>query len=459
VKPSAASQSGLATTFACAADAVRARFACRAVAVAYSGGLDSAVLLRLAAAYCARHALPLYAFHIHHGLSPHADAWLAHCAAAAQQLGVSFEARRVTLARDGQGTEGSARSARYAALGALCVAHGCQLLLTAHHLDDQAETVLLQLLRGAGPAGLSGMDAYNVAARLLGSDTVVMARPLLAVGRAALEAFAAEHGLDWVEDESNADPRHARNALRHGAMPALGAAFPGYQERIARAAAHVQAAQRLLDELAAQDLAACACAGMLDCAKLRALGTDRQNNVLRHWFRVHGLALPSTAWLDEMRVQALEAADDAQLLVTHPDCHVRRYRDRLALTPRLGPAPEPVRFRWRQETVLAFPAFDGLLHFDPAPRGLDPAWLAQADLQLGLRAGGERVKLAPNRPTRSLKQHFQTLDVPPWERERLPVVQRGATLLYAAGVGMDCHHLTGQPGIVLRWEARAPATL
>jgi tRNA(Ile)-lysidine synthase len=459
VKRGAASHPELATIFARAADAVRAHCAGQAVAVACSGGLDSAVLLRLAAAYCARHALPLFAFHVHHGLSPNADAWLDHCAAAAAQLGVSFAARRVTLARDGQGTEATARAARYAALGALCTEHGCQLLLTAHHLDDQAETVLLQLLRGSGPAGLSGMDAYNGAARLLGSETVVMARPLLDVPRAALAAYARAHGVAHVEDESNADPRHARNALRHGAMPALAAAFPGYQERIARAAAHVQAAQRLLDELAAQDLAACETGGMLDCTRLRTLSTDRLNNLLRHWFRVRGLALPSTAWLDEMRTQALEAVGDAQVLVTHPGCHVRRYRERLALTPRLGPAPEAVSFRWQHDTVLAFPAFDGRLHFDPAETGLEPAWLAQADLTLGLRAGGERVKPAPNRPTRSLKQHFQTLDVPPWERERLPVVQRGGTLLYAAGVGMDCRHMTSQPGIVLRWEARAPFTL
>lgn len=455
-------------------DAVRARHSFTSLAVAFSGGLDSAVLLRLAAAYCAARALPLFAFHVHHGLSPNADAWLAHCeaaaaredpaaragaaaakgSAAARWPGVAFAARRVTVAADGSGTEASARKARYAALGQLCLEHGVQLLLTAHHADDQAETVLLQLLRGSGPAGLSGMDAFNLAPTLLHTEAVMIARPLLAASRAELEAYAGSQALTWIEDESNADTRYARNALRHQVMPALAAAFPGYQSRIARAAAHARSSQHLLDDLAAQDLAACgADARGLICARVRELSIDRANNLLRHWFRQHGYAMPSTAWLAEMRTQALDAVDDAQLKVTHPQCQVRRHRGHLYLVPHTPALPdERLPFRWQGEPWIAFPTFSGALHFDRAEQGIDPTWLQHAALTIGPRAGGERLKLAPNRPSRTLKQHYQALAVPTWDREHAPLIHVNGELVYAASVGLDCRHATARPGIVLRWQ-------
>ncbi len=440
------------------------------MAVAFSGGLDSSALLHLAHAYAAEHGIGLYAFHIHHGISEHADAWLAHCEAACAQLGVPFEARRVILQKNKSGVEAAARKLRYAALGALCAQHGVRLMLTAHHLDDQAETVLLQLLRGSGTAGLSGMDAANAAPELLANADLVMARPLLPVTRGELEAYVAGHAIGWVEDESNTHPRYARNALRHQVMPALAQAFPGYQERFARSAAHAQSAQRLLTELAIQDLAQCLLGDCLDVARLRAMSLDRAYNMLRHWFATRGLRMPSTAWLQEMVTQLVEARCDAQLLVTHPDCHIRRHRDRLYLTPKLAalagqrdPDDEGIfvkegeRFAWAGEPQLAFPAYGGVLHFEPAGQGVDPAWLRSQSLQIDFRKGGERLKPAANRPTRPLKYHYQACNVPAWERERLPIVSAGPDLLFAAGIGMDCHRFGDGPGpfITLRWESLA----
>ena len=188
----------------------------RKLAIAYSGGLDSSVLLLLAHAWAQKNNAILYAFHVHHGLSPNADAWEAHCARQCAALDVAFSARRITLQGVKQsGVEAAARKQRYAALGELCREHGVELLLTAHHLDDQAETVLLQLLRGSGTAGLSGMDGSNSAAGLLHNDRLLLARPLLAVSRRQLEAFQQAHAVPHIEDESNADPRYARNALRN----------------------------------------------------------------------------------------------------------------------------------------------------------------------------------------------------------------------------------------------------
>jgi tRNA(Ile)-lysidine synthase len=473
----------LASTFALAVTAARAPSgASNKLAIALSGGLDSSALLHLAHAYATEHGLALHAFHIHHGLSPNADAWLAHCEQVCAALGVAFEARKVELQRQQKtGTEEAARKSRYAALGALCREHDIELLLTAHHQDDQAETVLLQLLRGSGPAGLSGMDAANTAAGLLANDQLVMARPLLAASRKQLDQYVTAHGISHIYDESNDDPRFARNALRRIIMPALADAFPGFQERLARSASHAQSAQRLLTELAEQDLAVCLEGDCLDMARLRVLSLDRIHNLLRHWFGTRGLRMPSAAWMTELVTQLLEARDDAQLLVTHPDCHVRRYRDRLHLTPKLedleGTREDQfdqtpgTTFRWNGEQQLAFPAYGGVLHFEPvgagavaeageggapdiAAVGLDADWLRGQALLLEFRRGGERLKRAENRPTRPLKYHFQELNVPAWERGRLPVVHAGKALIFAAGIGMDCTHLgAGEGRIRLRWQA------
>lgn len=435
------------------------------MAVALSGGLDSSVLLHLAHAYCQQHGIGLLAFHINHHISPHAQAWQDHCARQCAALGIVFDALGVNVEKAGRGVEAAARTLRYRALGALCARHGVDLMLTAHQLDDQAETVLLQLLRGSGTAGLSGMDAANAAPDLLGNPALVMARPLLPLSRGQLEAYAAQHQLEHIDDESNRDARFARNALRHQVMPALAQAFPGFQQRFARSAAHAQSAQRLLDELAEQDLAACLVDGCIEVAYLRTLSVDRSSNLLRHWFALRGLAMPSTAWLSEMLTQLVEAKHDAQLCVTHPDCHVRRYRDRLHITPRLpelagqrdeevDPGTPGFAFRWNGEAQLAFPDYGGILHFDVADDGVDPDWLRAQPLEIDFRKGGERLKLAANRPTRAIKYHYQACKVPAWERERLPIVHAGKDILFAAGVGMDCKHVSVAAGarIALRWS-------
>jgi tRNA(Ile)-lysidine synthase len=440
------------------------------LALAYSGGIDSSVLLDLAAAAARSRGLQLHAFHIHHGLSPNADAWLTHCEQACAAHGVAFDARRIDLSPSGNGVEEAARIQRYAALGELCRVHDVRWLLTAHHQDDQAETVLLQLLRGSGVAGLSGMDAANVAPSLLGSADLTMARPLLNVARAEIERYAQANAIAYIEDESNTDTRYARNAVRLQVMPLLAQLFPGFQQRFTRSAGHAQSAQRLLIELGKQDLAQCRQGECLDLAEVRKLDADRIDNLLRYWFGERGMRMPSSAWLSELRTQLLEAKADAQLCVTHPECHIRRHRDRVFLTPRRDNQREPDEiepqtFTWAGQPSIAFTDFGGTLHFDPAAAdepGFDAGWLREQALFIRYRSGGERLKLAPNRPTKSIKYHYQAMDIPSWDRSYLPIVGLGNgvakgiadALLFAAGIGMDCARQQDHgERVCLRWQS------
>lgn len=428
------------------------------IAVAFSGGLDSAALLHLADGYAQDKRIELFAFHVHHGLSRNADEWLAHCERECGRLGIRFDARRVDVHASGRDSiEQAARVCRYAALGELCRLHGVPLLLTAHHQDDQAETVLLQLLRGAGVAGLSGMASAAEAPGLLGDVTPVLARPLLGLTRTELEEFASRHGIDHIEDESNDDLRYSRNALRHKVMPALDAYFPGYEQCVVRMSQHAQSAQRLLDELAAQDMKDCADGDSMDIARLGTLGIDRQDNLLRYWFAQHRVRMPSTAWMEELRSQLFCAREDAQVRVVHPDCEVRRHRGRAFIIPRVvetDTGSPQCTFRWQGQPIIHFPEFGGSLHFCPAGEGVGEDWLAQQEMTLRHRQGGEKLRAAPGRPSRTLKHHYQALDIPVWERQRLPVVLAAGRLLYAAGIGLNWKDLPPDGGrpIQLHWK-------
>jgi tRNA(Ile)-lysidine synthase len=429
----------------------------RRIAVAFSGGLDSSVLLHLMQGCVAGRDIALHAFHVHHGLSGDADQWSAHCRDVCESLNLPFSVRRVEVKRDGgTGVEEAARNARYAALGAMCTEHQIELLLTAHHIDDQAETVLLQLLRGSGIAGIAGMEASNLAPTLLGNASVTMVRPLLDVSRADLEQYARTQGIANIEDESNRDARYARNALRLAVMPVLEQHFPGFSARFARTAQHAHAAQILLDDLAQQDLERCRAEDALELTRMTGMSDARIDNLFRYWFAGRGLRMPSTAWLKEMRNQLMLAKPEAQLCVTHPDCHIRRHRNRVYIVPRQDgrEPPAPQNFNWNGEASLHFPAFRGALLFEPAEQGVATDWLRARACTIHLREGGERLKLAPDRPTRSLKQHYQAQDVPAWERSTLPLISIAGQLLFVARLGMDCAYFgkAGEVCVRLQWR-------
>jgi tRNA(Ile)-lysidine synthase len=458
--PSRSDASSLATAFERALADIAARVAISGagarMGVAFSGGLDSSVLLQLATVYAREHHLALTAFHVHHGLSPNADAWLAHCEQAAAACGVPLISRQVEVSADsGRGIEEAARIARYQALGDMCRESGCRLLLTAHHQDDQAETVLLQLMRGAGLPGLSGMAAFQTRHELTGDD-VSLARPLLGVSRQALETACDELSLTHITDESNGDSRYRRNALRSTVSPVLEQHFPGFAALVARSAGHVQAAQALLQDLAEIDLASCRAtdwAAPLHVPALQALSPQRADNLLRHWLYQNRVQLPSTSRLEEIRSQMLRAASDMHPFFDFGPMTLRRIGNRLELHPRLGPPPEsPVELHWHGETTLPVPAWRGTLLFEPTDGpGLAADALTRHALVLHPRVGQERLKLAANRPSRSLKSLYQEAEIAPWRRLWSPLLYLNGELVFAAGLGIDVRHAVMGQGVMLRW--------
>ncbi len=406
--------------------------------------------------------LRLRAVHVDHGLQPTSAAWAQHCRRVCAALEIPCHVERLTLAADaepGEGLEAAARRARYAVF-ARHLGPG-EILLTAHHRDDQAETVLLQLLRGAGVHGLRGMPADSP----FGAGRHW--RPLLAWRRRALEDYARRHALEWIEDRSNLDVAYARNFLRHRVLPLIETRWPAAAEVIARAAGHAAEAAALLDRMAAEDLARCRHeggeeeggeAGELAVACLRALEPGRQRNLLRFWIRAHGLEVPPAAILDQIMAQCLRAATRSGLARVHwPGGEVRRHRNRLSVHASAPiPPPDPgLELPWEPPSTLEIPGV-GRLRVEPMTgAGLARERLAGRRLAVRLRRGGETCRLGGHR--RRLKKLLQEAGIPPWERARLPLVYADEELI-AVGDRWICDGFAagaGEPGWRLVFE-KAP---
>jgi tRNA(Ile)-lysidine synthase len=416
------------------------------IAVALSGGRDSAALAAAVAALPGVRAREPFAIHVHHGLSPHADAWAASCASLCESLGMPLVVRRVAVdARDPEGVEAAARRVRYRALADAAREAGATAILLAHHQDDQAETLLLQLARGSGPHGLAGMPEARADA-----SGILWLRPLLGVPRRVVDAWVRSRGLAFVDDESNASPRHRRNALRLEVVPGLARVFPGYPGTLARAAALQAEAAALIDELAVQDLAPLDDGGRLDVAGLARLPAHRARNALRHFLRREGLRAPSAARLASLAGQLALARPDARTEFVHDGVRFGVHRGRLGRRPEAVAAFER---GWQGEALLALP--HGCLAFVEAiGAGLAASALEGARVVVRSRAGGERLALNPARPRRALKAWLRESGLPPWQRAALPLVFCGDALAAVAGLGVDVAFRAGPdaPGYRLDWQ-------
>ena len=360
------------------------------VAVALSGGMDSVVLLHLLKNHPAVRAI-----HVHHGLSPNADGWATFCRKLCRQWRIPLKVARVRVKKTGKGLEAAAREARYRTFAAM----DADVIALAHHRDDQAETVLMNLLRGCGLRGASGMRAL---ARFDGKE---LARPLLDFPRAALEQYARLHELQWIEDESNADEALTRNFVRRRLGPLIASRFPQWQRALARAARH----------FADADLSA--------------------RQVLRHYLESQGLKAPSEAKLVEMLKQLTSGG--ARTRLQHGGRVLRVYRGEMSADEAQAAPFAPLP--WKGERRVKIPALGGELRFSTG-EGIAARHLQGRSFEIRQRSGGERLQLHPRRPRRTLKNLFQEAGVPPWARERLPLLFCGEDLVWVPGLGVDVRY-------------------
>jgi len=428
----------------------------RRVVVAYSGGLDSTVLLH----QVTQLGLPtITAIHINHQLSPHSDRWVEHCRTQALQWGCEFQHHTVDVVIDGKGGEDAAREARHQVF--MDELGEGEVLLTAHHSNDQAETLLFRLLRGAGLRGLAAVPEQRalVATGISNSTKAVsnVYRPFLSVSRASIEHYALQQGLEWVEDESNVQLDFDRNYIRHEILPKLVQRWPRAPERIAASAALLADSERLLNRYLAEDLQRCSprrerVGSSLCLEALEGFDWNTQKHLIRYWLVEQGYLLPSQRHMHEVQ-KLMVAVEGAQPEVSwgpkwprDRGASVYRYQRRLYLLPRLSlrePSPEPLF--WDGESLCSLGhGFE--LGAEPANHGLIPG-----SYQLRVRRGGERCRPAGRQHSQSLKKLLQAYGLEPWLRNIVPLIYQQDTLA-AVGDLWICEGFAHTGGSRLVWR-------
>ncbi len=420
--------------------------------VALSGGVDSTVLLAaLAGIKAVGYPGRLRAVHINHQLHADAGLWERRSLELAAALGVPALAEPVDVVGvAAAGVEAAARTARYAALHRILLPG--EILLTAHHADDQLETVLLALLRGSGVRGLAGMP------RCVACAAGWHQRPLLDFTRSELSAWGHARGLSWSEDPSNSQDRYSRSFLRQTVTPLLQGRWPAAAVVASRSAAHLAEASGLLDELALLDHGATQLEGCLKVQALAGLTSARRRNLLRYWLRTRGLPLPSTAKISALEHDVLAARPDAQVCVTWEGAEVRRHRSLLYAFEPLPVAAMQAECSWDWRQPLVLPGATGALHMVATPGGGLAAARLPAALHISARTGGERLALGRGRDpmTRPLKKLLQEARVLPWWRERLPLLRHGNQLVAVADlwIAQEFAATADEAGLRIEWQGR-----
>lgn len=406
--------------------------------LAFSGGIDSTVLLHALCHVPSIDRGKIQAIHVDHGLHPDSGDWALHCRQQASRLGVQLLCRQVRIDQDsGSSLEALAREARYAALREELKTG--DWLLSAHHADDQAETLLLNLMRGSGPAGIAGIGAEQ----RFGSGKLI--RPLLDVHGEAISDYASRHGLNWIDDPGNANLRFDRNFLRQDILPRLNARWPSVAARLGQSALLASECDRLLGDLADLDIALAGGARRLDLAAVRGLSAERQRNLIRRAVSLCGLPPPPSTRLYQAVNELIPARDDAQPLVSWQGAELRRYRDRLFVLPALSAPPVPPHESLKPDSSLSLGTALGVLRLRAdIEGGIDPQLVA-AGLTVRFRQGGEEIRPAGHECTHKLKKLLQQQGIVPWMRQRLPLLYAGERLVAVANlwIATDCSQRLG----------------
>ncbi len=416
----------------------------RRFVVAFSGGLDSTILLHALQSLHDELAIPVIAVHVQHDLHPDALIWESHCEATATEFGVDYRTVAIEVDRSsGRGLEASARNARYEALQQMMQTG--DWLLSAHHQDDQAETLLLNLLRGSGMAGLAGIG------RIQAFGPAQLVRPLLDVPQEELRAYAAAHGLTWLDDPSNADTDFDRNYLRHDVLPILAKRWPAASSRLARSAELASEASALLDHLADDDLQSLGQPQRIEITALSALPDDRQRNVLRRALKRSGLNSAPTTALRRIIDELLPAKADAEPLVSWKGAQARRYRDFLYLLPELPNNPTDQNYKLNTDNrSVALPGLGSVSLDERAGPGIRRA-VIENGLEIRFRTGGEEIRPVGHDCTHKLKKLLQQEGIVPWMRDRIPLLYVGNHLVAVANLWISADEADNN-GLCVRWE-------
>ncbi len=397
------------------------------ILIAYSGGLDSHVLLHLASQIPQTNNYQVRAMHIHHGLQKVANDWVPHCQQICEELNIPIEIKHLNLTIEkGESLEDVARKARYAALGESLQED--EIFLTAHHQNDQAETLLLQLFRGAGVQGLAAMP--SIAKFSLGQH----ARPLLNCSRHGLEMYAKENKLGFIEDPSNQDSAFDRNFLRNEVIPELRERWPSIDKTISRSARLQAETKNLLDEFAEQDLLSIqnssADSNKLTLSKLQSYSLARQKLVIRYWITVNAFKAPSEKKLKHIFTDVINAGEDAQPIVEWEGVEVRRYQGELYIMKPLQAHNTKQVIEWSNPQAI--------LNIELLGYSLPALLASQYDenipVTVRFRQGGEKFYHHKRDINISLKNFLNESGVPPWLRSRIPLIYSGETLIKVAGL-------------------------
>jgi len=420
--------------------------------LAYSGGIDSHVLLHVLANH--QHIFgdaKFQAVHINHALSPQADQWAEHCRLTCERLQIPFIDIDVDATpRPGESPEARAREVRYQAIERLIKPDDC--LLTAHHQDDQVETLLLQLVRGSGPKGLAAMPEWA------SFHNGHLARPLIHVRREDIHVYAAANQLKWITDESNLDLKFDRNFIRHEIVPRLTQRWPSLAQTISRSARYCAEAVEILDHDARQVLESINpnAQPYLPVSRLLQLSKAQQRNTLRYWIHQHGKNTPSSTRLEQVTEQLLHAAPDASPKVGWQGCELRRYRDQLHIMSPLPSVNADEALEWNIAHPVVINAIGELSARPAVGAGVAKRYVSDSNLSVRFRKGGESIQPAGRPQHHTLKKLFQERGIPPWIRDRIPLIYIDDQLAAVGNlfVGQQFSAENGEDGFIFQWESK-----
>tara|TARA_Y100001960_G_scaffold329509_1_gene421082 strand:- start:1350 stop:2729 length:1380 start_codon:yes stop_codon:yes gene_type:complete len=421
-----------------------------------SGGVDSVVLLNILMSFSIKFKFILSALHVNHGISPNANKWENFCLDLCNTHNIPINLVKLKINKlSGTSLEANARDARYQEFKNL----NANYVILAQHLDDQAETLLLQMIRGAGVRGLSAMPVIRNQIGQSGGQHVDLGpqilRPLLNVSRSEIEGYAREHKLSWIKDESNNDISIARNFLRHKVFPLLETKFPAYRTTFLRTSRHMAEANCLLDDLARFDSKNCIISGRIQIKKFQELNSLRAKNLLRYDLVRRGMTLPSTAKLEDMIRQLLSSRLDTKLHIIFGDNEIRSYKGNIYVRQASKLPSKGWKVLWNGEKKLDITKKgDSIQFLRERGKGINLLKLEKEPIIIRFRSGGERIRPDFNRPRRSLKNLFQEKSFPQWERDSIPLLFSGEHLVWVPGIGIDYSFQAGESdlGLIVSWH-------